>query len=120
MACECEQITCGNCNPPCTPSIEPIEAVCDTPIYTNNGCYPEQHTDCVLVDNTTDSCIPITNGSNLTTALNNIKAYIKNTFNRITPTDNSIAIIPTDDACDDKVNIKVNISEHKDHLPLIQ
>ena len=109
MACECEQISCGECTPPCTPPITPTPTPCEDPVYTSNGCAPGQHTNCISLDNTSDACIPLVQNSNLTVAINNIKSYIKSTFTRLTAFDASVQVVQTDDACDDKARIGVRI-----------
>ncbi len=108
MACDCEEITCNECSP-CEQTEE--TTTCEIPTYTSTGCLPGQHTNCALIDNDDDACVPIETGMTLTQGLDNIISYIKNTLNRLTPSDDSITITPTNDSCDDKATIKVNISE---------
>lgn len=120
MACNCCQSDCDICNSctppnpcdPCTSSAPPLMCHddCDLPIYTNDGCFPEQNTSCITFNGAIDACVPFTENLNFNTLLANLVSYIKASRNRFIP-DDSISISPIDDACDDKADISVRISE---------
>lgn len=109
MACTCKEVNCNVCNL-CEEELPSAE--CETPNYTNQGCYPEQHTDCVIADVETDACLDTEKGEVLTSFLTKLKNYAINILNKLVP-DNSISITPIqdeDDGCLDEYQIKVNIS----------
>ena len=118
MPCNCSLPTCETCVPcntnpcnPCTPTVPPLLCTedCELPVYTNNGCYPQQKTSCVDFNGVADSCIPIGINNNLNLVIANLSTYIKNTLTRLTPANNSILITHTNDACDDKATVRVRI-----------
>lgn len=126
MCFNCGQPTCDECNEiPCQscPPVEnltcPADVPCETPDYTSDGCYPLQSSNCVIFDGVDDLCIPATKGTRLTTILSNLFTYSRNTLNRLVP-DDSIDITVLDDLCDDKRNIKVNISAEENNALILK
>ena len=81
------------------------------PLYTNETC-PNGivGSNCITLKNDTEICVGINaNTTTLTSFVDKIITYIKNVRNRFISTDGSISIIPFNDLCNDKANIKVNI-----------
>lgn len=109
MSCGCNEVNCNVCNL-CEEELPTQQ--CETPDYTNTGCYPEQHTECVISDLPDDTCIGTVQGEKLTSFLTKLKTYVKNLLGRLVP-DETIAIFPVgeDDSCIEEYGIRVNISE---------
>lgn len=111
--CDCLRPTCPECTPvdPCLEcEVTPACENCEDPVYTNEGCFPALKSECMQITSPANICIPTVNPMSFNGWIAAVTNYIKGTVLRITNTDGSITLTPIDDACDDKVNIKVKIS----------
>lgn len=112
---ECEQ-ACQECNP-CPENCGPIIETCPEPPYTSENCENSVNTRCITYDAGDEPCIEnIENNSNFNIVLTKIFTYLKSIWTRLIPSDASISITPIDDSCDNKANIKVNISEDEGNV----
>lgn len=97
---------CNNCEPNCE---------CTTPDYEEDACVSTPTSDCTTYSGDDNSCVPLVKGSSITSVIQNLINYIKNTRSRILNSDGSIEISNIDDACDDKVDITVKIDPDVDN-----
>lgn len=128
MACNCNLPTCSSCTPCCPPNPcapcgvnecppsppIPCPDECEIPLYTHEQC-TYQTTDCVNYTGEDNECIGISKDDTLTSVINDLSVYIKETLSRLTAVDEGITILPVDDDCDDKATIQVNISDDEDN-----
>jgi hypothetical protein len=100
---------CAQCNEPIVPCV----TACPAPVYTSEGC-PNGTTDgrCVIIDNDTENCIGIIKGqTTLKSFITKLLIYLK-LKKQLSNTDKSITITPILDSCNDKADIKVNVSSN--------
>ena len=107
---------CQECNP-CPENCGPVIETCPEPPYTSENCPNSINTRCITYDAGDEPCIEgIENNSNFNIVLTKIFTYLKTIWLKLIPSDGSISIIPIDDSCDNKANIKVNISEDEGNV----
>lgn len=107
---------CNPCETPCT-DCNSCECTCADPGYLNDGCYATQVTDCTTYEGNALVCAEIESGDTLTSVLNNLYGYAKNTVNRLSS--DSLSITVTNDACDDKATIELVPSTDADNTLIL-
>lgn len=104
---------CNPCSSPCT-SCGDCDCNCEEPEYMTDGCYFTQNTDCTTYNGSDLSCPGVETGDTLTSVLQSLATYTKNTFTRLTS--DSLVITATDDTCDDKAVIELVPSTDADNI----
>jgi hypothetical protein len=114
MACQPTD-PCNSCND-CNTPIDTCINICPTPVYTSNNCTNgTTPSTCIILNNNTENCIGIIkNNTTLSSFVNKLLIYLK-LKKQLSNTDNSITITPIVDSCNDKADIKVNISANSNN-----
>lgn len=95
---------CNPCETPCT-DCNSCECTCADPGYLNDGCYATQITDCTTYNGDDLACVNINKDDLLTSVIQKLVLYTKNTRTRLTS--DSLSITEVDDSCDDKATIEL-------------
>lgn len=111
MACNDRCHTCGE-------SLCENQCICTQPTYTNTGNCDNglMNSNCIIYVGNDSTCVDVVKPISLTTTIQKILTYIKNTFKRVTsvPTeDNASKVLLTlsDETCEDSLNIQIVPSE---------